>query len=44
LDAVAGGDFLNCDGDQAFNVIKSWLQYIAHLVILILPLWAFMLD
>jgi hypothetical protein len=22
LDAVAGGDFLHCDGDQAFNVIK----------------------
>jgi hypothetical protein len=23
LDAVAGGDFLHCDGDQAFNVIKK---------------------
>jgi hypothetical protein len=23
LDAVAGGDFLHCDGDQAFNVIKN---------------------
>jgi hypothetical protein len=23
LDAIAGGDFLHCDGDQAFNVIKS---------------------
>jgi hypothetical protein len=23
LDAAAGGDFLNCDGDQAFNVIKK---------------------
>jgi hypothetical protein len=22
LDAVAGGDFLHCDGNQAFNVIK----------------------
>jgi hypothetical protein len=21
LDAIAGGDFLHCDGDQAFNVI-----------------------
>jgi hypothetical protein len=23
LDAVAGGDFLHCDGDQDFNVIKK---------------------
>jgi hypothetical protein len=23
LDASAGGDFLHCDGDQAFNVIKK---------------------
>jgi hypothetical protein len=23
LDVVAGGDFLHCDGDQAFNVIKN---------------------
>jgi hypothetical protein len=23
LDAVAGGDFLHCDGDQAFHVIKN---------------------
>jgi hypothetical protein len=23
LDAIAGGDFLHCDGDQAFNVIKK---------------------
>jgi hypothetical protein len=23
LDVVAGGDFLHCDGDQAFNVIKK---------------------
>jgi hypothetical protein len=23
LDAIAGGDFLHCDGDQAFNLIKS---------------------
>jgi hypothetical protein len=23
LDAVAGGDFLHCDGDQAFIVIKN---------------------
>jgi hypothetical protein len=23
LDSVAGGDFLHCDGDQAFNVIKN---------------------
>jgi hypothetical protein len=23
LDAVAGGDFLHCNGDQAFNVIKK---------------------
>jgi hypothetical protein len=23
LDAVAGGDFLHCDGDQAFNIIKK---------------------
>jgi hypothetical protein len=23
LDAVAGGDFLHCNGDQAFNVIKN---------------------
>jgi hypothetical protein len=23
LDAAAGGDFLHCDGDQAFNVIKK---------------------
>jgi hypothetical protein len=23
LDAVAGGDFLHCDGDQAFNVMKK---------------------
>jgi hypothetical protein len=23
LDAVAGGDFLHCDGDQTFNVIKK---------------------
>jgi len=23
LDAVVGGDFLHCDGDQAFNAIKS---------------------
>jgi hypothetical protein len=23
LDAVAGGDFLHCDGDQAFNVITK---------------------
>jgi hypothetical protein len=23
LDAVVGGDFLHCDGDQAFNVIKK---------------------
>jgi hypothetical protein len=23
LDATAGGDFLHCDGDQAFNIIKS---------------------
>jgi hypothetical protein len=23
LDAVAGGDFLHCDGDQAFNDIKK---------------------
>jgi hypothetical protein len=23
LDAVAGGDHLHCDGDQAFNVVKS---------------------
>jgi hypothetical protein len=22
LDATAGGDFLHCDGDQAFNIIK----------------------
>jgi hypothetical protein len=22
LDVAAGGDFLHCDGDQAFNVIK----------------------
>jgi hypothetical protein len=34
-DTVAGGDFLLCDGDQAFNTIKSSLQHIAHLVILI---------
>jgi hypothetical protein len=24
LDAVAGGDFLRCDGDQAFNVIHKF--------------------
>jgi hypothetical protein len=23
LDAIAGGDFLYCDGDQAFNIIKK---------------------
>jgi hypothetical protein len=23
LDATAGGDFLHCDGDQAFNIIKK---------------------
>jgi hypothetical protein len=23
LDAVAGGEFLHCDGDQAFNIIKK---------------------
>jgi hypothetical protein len=23
LDATAGGDFLHCDGDQAFNAIKK---------------------
>jgi hypothetical protein len=23
LDARAGGDFFHCDGDQAFNIIKS---------------------
>jgi hypothetical protein len=23
LDAIAGGNFLHCDGDQAFNVIKK---------------------
>jgi hypothetical protein len=23
LDAIAGGDFLHCDGDQDFNVIKK---------------------
>jgi hypothetical protein len=23
LDAIVGGDFLHCDGDQAFNVIKK---------------------
>jgi hypothetical protein len=23
LDSIAGGDFLHCDGDQAFNVIKK---------------------
>jgi hypothetical protein len=23
LDAIAGGDYLHCDGDQAFNVIKK---------------------
>ena len=23
LDAVVGGDFLHCDGDQAFNAIKK---------------------
>jgi hypothetical protein len=23
LDAIAGGDFLHCDGDQAFNIIKK---------------------
>jgi hypothetical protein len=23
LDAVAGGDFLHCDGDQPFNIIKK---------------------
>ena len=23
LDTVVGGDFLHCDGDQAFNAIKS---------------------
>jgi hypothetical protein len=26
LDAVAGGDFLHCDGDQAFNVIKRMIR------------------
>jgi hypothetical protein len=25
LDVVAGGDFLLCDGDQAFNVIKKFI-------------------
>jgi hypothetical protein len=25
LDAIAGGDFLHCDGDQAFNVIKRMI-------------------
>jgi hypothetical protein len=23
LDGTAGGDFLHCDGDQAFNIIKK---------------------
>jgi hypothetical protein len=23
LDAIAGGDFLHCDGDQAFNAVKK---------------------
>jgi hypothetical protein len=25
LDATAGGDFLHCDGDQAFNIIKKFI-------------------
>jgi hypothetical protein len=25
LDATAEGDFLHCDGDQAFNIIKKWI-------------------
>jgi hypothetical protein len=35
LHATAGGDFLHCDGDQAFNIR---LQFIAYRVILILLL------
>jgi hypothetical protein len=31
LDVVAGGDFLHCDGDQAFNVIKKLIAiYSSH--------------
>jgi hypothetical protein len=31
LDDVAGGDFLHCDGDQAFNVIKKLIAiYSSH--------------
>ena len=44
LDAVVGGDFLQCDGDQAFNAIKNWLFPMAQLIKLIQPLLAFMIN
>ena len=42
LDAIVGGDFLHCHGDQAFNAIKCWL--LVQLINLIHLLKAFMLD
>ena len=44
LDDVVGGDFLQCDGDQAFNAKKSWLHLLALLINLIQLLLAFMID
>ena len=44
LDAVMGGDFLQRDGDQAFNAIKNWLFPMAQLIKLIQRLLAFMIN
>jgi hypothetical protein len=35
LDTLVGGDFLHCNGDQAFNAIKNWLHHLTQLIILI---------
>ena len=44
LDDVVGGDFLHCNGDQAFNAIKNWLHHIVRLITLIQLLLAFIID
>jgi hypothetical protein len=32
LDATAEGDFLHCDGDQAFNIIKKLITIYSMLI------------
>src|SRR3954470_13782024 len=45
LDTLVAGDFLQSDGDQAFNSIKTLITiYIVHPIVFIHPFQAFMLD